>query len=1431
MDCVLIYQEKQWEHEDNSSNVRAKWSSGYPLIVTRVEPLLPTSNHPRNKFAQNIENIELIFKLLKNDSVHYTQACWGLLTYIPNNSRIKKNIADLNLVDGWDSLLDSHSIYRLLYALQIVVKIIRKDKQKKRHNWNEMFVNRNGGEHLFHCLLNVPIELPLAKKCFALLLEIITEAFSEEQLDKIELYQKKKDEIIYKILSAIEEFMKPEVQHRQSLLSQEEESMLIDSLERNAREADSNKDANAVKGGFAVIKKTFKEDYNYFERIAKYPNFIELIRNGIFLSDNKALQESFLSELHDICKDYKKFLNSSFAPHKIIPNILVNELLDKVANSKRDCEKFYELLCKTIKLFPKDLLLQSSIDHLSAIKRYAQILISHKSTEHNTKVDTTLAKILELLKVSLKKFPEYKLIIGQDNLLNEVLHKCLLDYPKSGNRRVYRSGSPLPPKCKSKSCRRLGYDLLRVLIEGCEENLNVVLEYLPALHLKESQRVNCLDKWEISSPINEKSDTGYMGIKNLSCICYMISLLQQLYMIPSFRNAIVSARRIIPRSKAEELPSDPMLVQLQHLFTSLHEGVKQYCNPKKFCLEFKDWEGNPINSAEQMDVDEFFNTLMDKLESALRETNEANLIKEHFGGIYLNQIIGKDCGHKREIEEPFLAINLQIKNKTSLEDSIKSFVEGEVMEGNNAYQCDECKTKVAAVKCVCIKSLPDHLIFVLKRFSYDYDTMQKVKLNDYCEFPMKINMNPYMSEQSTDINNEYKLVGIVIHRGVADSGHYYSFIQERENDNEWFEFNDIMVLPFDINKRKEEVFGGENQWDDGIRRQRTERSSNAYMLFYERIIPTKVDHSSFNAYPEILKLVQQKNVKYWQNKFFLSEDYFNFVNSLGQIWTSTKPSSWRPSPDSLLKVFKYLVTVMTTVFIRGKTKKYMCTLYDTIITRLKQCPLAAEWLIWEFTNKRVTDEYLLGIGPSESHLIIIGLITEALETLCREEKDKVENGNACIVVNFLNFLIATLSEDKCYKSLFYLRLLSKVAMIGPEVRQYLKRVNTIERILSFLKNKELPSEKLYVPFVLNSTSCLAAPECYEIQKIESSTGLYDLSFMVHCLFTLLRSCKLSEEESPLALKPTSQIANSSIIFDLVRDDSIKRIFHDCGYKVGYNSYFKAIAHVAWETLEVKTELRKALIKILNESEHDVTDLCIRPMVIMINYEDRYAIRFIKGMLADINEIAEKHRTSYYFVYGVATSLMRVCKKSRLIRNEMRNMGREFSWMKNYFNELPCPPVPKVGWTIKLYKNQECNDKALEKVCPYYQQQTDIDFRQRTSLLLEKFNKYIESHAHFIDEEEVINSNDDMYEENLKKGDVVEYSIRYDSRSCKWVQAEVEECTGAHLHLSYKVDGKECRSYVDPASDLLAKKGTHDITDDLEQSSTSKENALNDSDSH
>lgn len=91
-------------------------------------------------------------------------------------------------------------------------------------------------------------------------------------------------------------------------------------------------------------------------------------------------------------------------------------------------------------------------------------------------------------------------------------------------------------------------------------------------------------------------------------------------------------------------------------------------------------------------------------------------------------------------------MRLEIIGKSSLTQALTEFIKGEVLEGENAYFCEKCNKKIKAVKRVCVKSLPDVLILTLKRFEFDFDRMEKFKLNTFCEFEENLNMGPYTRE-------------------------------------------------------------------------------------------------------------------------------------------------------------------------------------------------------------------------------------------------------------------------------------------------------------------------------------------------------------------------------------------------------------------------------------------------------------------------------------------------------------------------------------------------------------------------------------------------------------------------------------------------------------------------------------------------------------
>ena len=113
---------------------------------------------------------------------------------------------------------------------------------------------------------------------------------------------------------------------------------------------------------------------------------------------------------------------------------------------------------------------------------------------------------------------------------------------------------------------------------------------------------------------------------------------------------------------------------------------------------------------------------------------------------------------------------------------------------------------------------------------------------------------------------EYELIGVTVHTGTADGGHYYAFIRDRSNNSasdvkckqekadtvngisatgantdKWYSFNDAEVKPFDPAQIAAECFGGEmnsrtyDQVTDKFMDLSIEKTNSAYMLFYERV--------------------------------------------------------------------------------------------------------------------------------------------------------------------------------------------------------------------------------------------------------------------------------------------------------------------------------------------------------------------------------------------------------------------------------------------------------------------------------------------------------------------------------------------------------------------------------------------------------------------
>ena len=110
--------------------------------------------------------------------------------------------------------------------------------------------------------------------------------------------------------------------------------------------------------------------------------------------------------------------------------------------------------------------------------------------------------------------------------------------------------------------------------------------------------------------------------------------------------------------------------------------------------------------------------------------------------------------------EDFLLISLDVKGKKNILESLDLYIQREVLDGSNKYFCSCCKAKRESIKRCCIKTLPIFFVCHLKWFEFDLEALRKVKVNDRCEFPSKLNMKKYTKESinCTSGSNEVLLI-------------------------------------------------------------------------------------------------------------------------------------------------------------------------------------------------------------------------------------------------------------------------------------------------------------------------------------------------------------------------------------------------------------------------------------------------------------------------------------------------------------------------------------------------------------------------------------------------------------------------------------------------------------------------------------------------
>ena len=161
-----------------------------------------------------------------------------------------------------------------------------------------------------------------------------------------------------------------------------------------------------------------------------------------------------------------------------------------------------------------------------------------------------------------------------------------------------------------------------------------------------------------------------------------------------------------------------------------------------------------------------------------------------FYAVHVSEITHLDTGKQLKITpEPYFMIDLPLppNNKLpSLIDCFEHYVNGEILDGENAWYDEETKEKINIRKKIQFWSFPNILVIDLKRFN-----SQNQKNQMLVTFPVvDLDLSKYVIGYKKQ-SYQYDLYGVCNHSGGPLGGHYTSYVKNA--NGKWYYFNDTTV--------------------------------------------------------------------------------------------------------------------------------------------------------------------------------------------------------------------------------------------------------------------------------------------------------------------------------------------------------------------------------------------------------------------------------------------------------------------------------------------------------------------------------------------------------------------------------------------------------------------------------------------------------------
>ena len=290
-----------------------------------------------------------------------------------------------------------------------------------------------------------------------------------------------------------------------------------------------------------------------------------------------------------------------------------------------------------------------------------------------------------------------------------------------------------------------------------------------------------------SSHFSEDNSAG-VGLHNESSTCYLNALLQALFAVEPWRDAVL-AWRYDEQRDGREVRCIPL--QFQRLFARLAQsGNASAVSARPLTVAFG-WDAGQLRH--QHDAAELLTLLLDALDA----TSLRDDARRVFGGTRVetltpsaeeDRLDGDGALVKREASEPFRVVPLCVRAGGDDVGAAMGRAHGfESLEGDDAWHCDALGRKVPAIKRATMAAIPEVLLLGLSRVRFEGGA--RVKVEGPFAIPEHLDVRHWIHdgfEGSTD----YALKCVVDHRGTASGGHY---VAHAARDGRWRRCDDARV--------------------------------------------------------------------------------------------------------------------------------------------------------------------------------------------------------------------------------------------------------------------------------------------------------------------------------------------------------------------------------------------------------------------------------------------------------------------------------------------------------------------------------------------------------------------------------------------------------------------------------------------------------------